>query len=258
MFGAIAGDIIGSIFEIKGTKSKDFPLFVPESSITDDTVLTLAIADKILHGGSYIDLYQEWFFSYDWAGFGGRFMNWCVTRSREPYQSPGNGAAMKVSPIAWAFDTLEEVRGEAVRSAEVTHNSPEGLKGAESVASAIFLARKGYSKEVIKGYIEQEFHYDLSARLDDIRPDYDFSVNSQRSVPESIISFLESTDYEDALRNAISLGGDADTMACIAGGIAEAFYGPVPENIRVPALSYMDDRMKKILFEFEAKYVRTK
>ena len=254
MLGAIAGDVIGSIREVSGLKTKDFPLFHKYCRITDDGVLTCAVAEKLLRGGDYVDLFHEYVREYPVAGFGGRFVRWAEEGRREPYNSWGNGSAMRVSPVGVVCNSLEEVVAEARRSAEVTHNHPEGVKGAQVTAAAVFLARTGHDKPAIKAHIESEYGYDLSRRLDDIRPKYFFDVSCQGSVPQSIVAFLESTDYEDAVRNAISLGGDADTMAAIAGAIAEAFYGGVPDHIRGPVLERLDDRIEGVLAEFTEKY----
>jgi ADP-ribosylglycohydrolase len=259
MLGAIAGDIIGSVHEAAGTKSKHFPLFEEYSRFTDDTVLTCAIAQQLLRGGAdadggYTAVLQEFFHYYPQAGYGGSFIGWALDRSTEPYNSWGNGSAMRVSPVGWAFDDLEQVLAEAKRSAEVTHSHPEGIRGAQATAAAIFLARQKESKVAIKKYIESTFGYDLNPPLSDIRERYCFDVSCQGSVPQSIIAFLESHDYEDAIRNAISLGGDADTMACIAGGIAEAFYGGIPEDIATGALDRVDERLRRIITEFRARY----
>jgi ADP-ribosylglycohydrolase len=254
MLGAIAGDVIGSVHEGAGTKTKDFPLFNEYCRATDDSVLTCAVAEKLLRGGDYVDLFHEYVREYPLAGYGGTFIRWAGHGKREPYNSWGNGSAMRVSPIGAMFDTLDEVRAEAKRSADVTHNHPEGVKGAQATAVAVFLARTGHDKSAIKAHIEGEFGYNLSERLDDIRPVYSFDVSCQGSVPQSIIAFLESTDFEDAVRNAISLGGDADTMACIAGAIAEAHYGGVPEHIRGPVMEILDDRLAGVVVEFTEKY----
>jgi ADP-ribosylglycohydrolase len=254
MLGAIAGDVIGSIREVEGLKTKDFPLLTKRNRITDDGVLTCAVAEKLLRGGDYIDLFHEYVREYPTAGYGGQFVRWAEEGRREPYNSWGNGSAMRVSPVGVVFDTLEEVAAEAKRCAEVTHNHPEGVKGAQATAVAVFLARTGRDKPAIKAHIEAAYGYNLSDSLDAIRPKYFFDVSCQGSVPQSIVAFLESTDYEDAVRNAISLGGDADTMACIAGAIAEAFYGGVPEHIAQPVFEKLDDRLEGIVTEFYAKY----
>jgi ADP-ribosylglycohydrolase len=254
MIGAIAGDIIGSVHEGSGTKTKDFPLFVEDSRFTDDTVLMIAVADRLLHGGEYVDLFHDYFHAYPHVGYGGSFIRWAGYRRREPYNSWGNGSAMRVCPVGMACDTLDEVLAQARQSAAVTHNHAEGVRGAQATAVAVFLARSGRGKEDIKSHIEREFGYNLSARLDDIREKYTFDVSCQGSVPQSMIAFLESNGYEDAVRNAISLGGDADTMACIAGGIAEAFYGGVPEDIRARTLSALDERLRGIVDKFVERF----
>jgi len=254
MLGAIAGDVIGSVHEHSGTKTKNFPLFVEASQFTDDTVLTVAVAERLLRGGSYVDWYHEYFHAYPEAGYGSSFIHWAEHRCREPYYSWGNGAAMRVSPIGIACNTLEEVLAQARASAEVTHNHPEGIRGAQATAAAVFLARSGYTKADIKTYIEQEFGYCLSERLDDIREHYCFDVSCQGSVPQSIIAFLEADGFEDAVRNAISLGGDADTMACIAGGIAEAFFGGVPDEIASRTLAVLDERLHGVVGEFQERF----
>ena len=254
MIGAIAGDVIGSVHERAGTKTKDFPLFHECCQFTDDTVMTLAVASQLLRGGNYVDAFHEFFHAYPRAGYGGTFIRWARCRNREPYNSWGNGSAMRVSPIGFAFESLDEVMSQARASAEVTHNHPEGIRGAQATAVAIFLARIGQDKADIKAHIETEFGYQLSDRLDDIRDAYAFDVSCQGSVPQSIVAFLESESYEDAIRNAISLGGDADTMACIAGGIAEAFYGSVPDDISVRVFDLLDTRLRNIAVEFIQKY----
>lgn len=254
MIGAIAGDIIGSVHEHAGTKSRDFPLFVDGCRFTDDTVLTVAVAAKLLYGGNYTDLFQDYFHAYPHAGFGGSFIRWASLRQRTPYNSWGNGSAMRVSPVGYACRSLDAVLEEARRSAQVTHNHPEGIRGAQAVAVAIFLARTGGDKAAIKTHIERAFGYDLDQSLDEIREAYRFDVSCQGSVPQSIRAFLEGNSYEDTVRNAISLGGDADTMACIAGGIAEAFYGGVPQEIRARALLLLDDRLRAVVDQFTQRY----
>ena len=235
MLGAIAGDIIGSVYEAVPIKTPFFyPLFDPRCRPTDDTVLTVALADSILTGADYGDKLREYFRLYPHAGYGGTFVRWAALRCRTPYNSWGNGSAMRVSPVGFAYDTLDEVLLRARQSAEVTHNHPEGVKGAQATAAAVFLARDRTPKEEIGSYIEGTFGYDLGRRLDDIRPGYAFDVSCQGTVPEALIAFLEADGYEDAVRKAISLGGDSDTLACITGGIAGAYYG-VPEDIRAEA-----------------------
>jgi ADP-ribosylglycohydrolase len=254
MLGAIAGDIIGSIYEWKNIKIKYFPLFTPESEFTDDTVLTVAAADAILSNGDYVSNFKAYYHRYPDAGYGGMFHKWARSERSEPYNSWGNGSAMRVSPIGFAFDDLETVLLQAKKSAEVTHNHPEGIKGAQATAAAIFLGRTGNSKDAIKSYIEQEFDYDLSQILDQIRPTYKFDVSCQGTVPQAITAFLESTDFEDAIRNAVSLGGDSDTLTCITGGIAEAFYGGVPDAIAQQTLARLDRDLRSVTEKFMAKY----
>jgi len=254
MLGAIAGDVIGSVHEHSETKTKHFPLIAPGCRFTDDTVLTIAVASAVLDGTDYIDAFHTYFASYPRAGYGLSFIKWASSRDRAPYNSWGNGSAMRVSAIGFAFDTLEEVLVEAKRSAAVTHSHPEGVRGAQATAAAILLARQGHTKDSLRRQLEQHFAYDLQTPLDVIRPGYRFDVSCQGSVPQAIIAFLESTDYEDAVRNAISLGGDADTMACIAGGIAEAFYGEVPSWIRAQVVRRLAPPLCSVLSDFESKF----
>jgi ADP-ribosylglycohydrolase len=228
MIGAIAGDLIGSVHEYARTKSKDFPLFVPASTFTDDSVLTVAVAQAILTDGDYRKAALAFGRRYPNAGYGGSFADWLRSVDPKPYNSWGNGAAMRVSPVGFAFETVEDVLREAKRSAEFSHDHPEGIKGAQATALAVFLARTEWDKDLIRTEVADRFGYDLDRTVDDIRPGYGFDESCQGTVPEAIVAFLDSSSYEDALRNAISLGGDGDTLACIAGGIAEAYYGPVP------------------------------
>ncbi len=231
MIGAVAGDIIGSVFEFNPIKSTDFPLFSAHSNFTDDTVLTIAIADCILNGKEYGPTIKEYGQAFPHAGYGGMFREWLSSDNYEPYNSFGNGSAMRVSPVGFAYNTLTEVLDQAEKSADVTHNHPEGIKGAQAVASAIWLARNGKKKSEIKNYIEETFGYNLQQTIDEIRPNYRFDETCQETVPQSIIAFLESSDFEDAIRISISLGGDSDTMACITGGLAQAYYKVIPEYI---------------------------
>ena len=254
MLGAIAGDVIGSVHERAATKTKVFPLFPPDCRFTDDTVLTTAVAECLLTGSDYAAAFHDYSHAYPLAGYGGTFITWATERRREPYGSWGNGSAMRVAPVAYAFDTLTEVLREAERSAAVTHNHPEGIRGAQATAAAVFLARKGHSKDRLRHDLEDLFGYRLSDRLDEIRPGYHFDVSCQGSVPESIIAFLESTGFEDAVRNAVSLGGDADTMACIAGAIAEAFYGGVPPEIGKQVLARLDERIRGVITRFHVRF----
>jgi len=253
MIGAIAGDIIGSVYEWKSVKSPDFPLFKKSSKFTDDTVLTVATAYTILNKTDYADSFRKFARKHPLAGYGGKFTIWMVTGSG-PYNSWGNGSAMRVSPVGFAFNSVEEVLDEAKRSAEVTHNHPEGIKGAQATALAIFLARTGESKETIKKEITGRFEYNLDRTLNRIRPGYHFDVSCQGSVPESIIAFLESTDFESAVRNAVSLGGDSDTMACIAGGIAQAYYKEIPAEIILNVRDRLPEEFLDIIDEFNEEY----
>lgn len=250
MLGAIAGDIIGSRFEQNPIKTTDFELFHPKCRFTDDSVLTLAVADHIVLGSDLIKTLKEYFNQYPEAGYGKRFIQWATSPSIEPYNSFGNGSAMRVSPVGFAYDSLEKVLERAQVIAEVTHNHPEGIKGAQATAAAIFLARTGSNKEEIKNFIETQFQYDLSPSLDTIRPLYTFDVTCQGSVPQAIIAFLESENFEDAVRKAVSLGGDSDTQACIAGSIAHAFYGKLPDIISAEVHSRLEVPLRQILTLF--------
>lgn len=275
MFGAVVGDIIGSVYEWHNIKTKDFPLFREDCRFTDDTVMTCAVAEGIMNGGSrndFVDAMKKYGRMYPRAGYGGRFSKWLLSDSREPYNSFGNGSAMRVSPCAWTMDCgfcqrtgmwPSNGRTLAELSAAVTHNHPEGIKGALAVTDAIFICRYysgGYDgdfgrpanddpeevKRRIREHIETEYGYDLSFTLDEIRPDYRFDVTCQGSVPQAIVAFLESTDFEDAIRNAVSIGGDSDTIAAMAGSIAEAAYG-IPDRIREKAWSYLDEPLKDVM-----------
>jgi len=254
MIGAIAGDIIGSVYEHHAVKTTDFELFGPYSTFTDDTVLTVAVADCILHGEGYAPTLRDYGRRYPNRGYGGTFYHWLLSDTMGPYESFGNGSAMRVSPVGFAFDTLEQVLEEAMKSAEVTHNHPEGIKGAKSVAAAVFLCRTGATKEEIQSYLETTFGYDLDRSLDFIRPTYGFDVTCQGSVPEAIIAFIESNDYEDAIRKAISLGGDSDTIACITGGIAQAYYKYIPDYIIQKVIGLLAPELLNIVDEFNAKF----
>ncbi len=254
MFGAIVGDIIGSVHEWSGTKTKDFPLFVEHSTFTDDSVLTVAITDWILTGGNLVDFLHTYTESFPHRGYGGFYYRWATARSREPYNSFGNGAAMRVSAVGFAFETMDEVLTWSKRSAEVTHNHPQGIRGAQATAAAIYLAREGGIRDRMKHALEAQFGYDLGARLDDIRPAYAFNETCQGTVPQGLIAFFESTSYEDAIRNAISLGGDADTLACITGGIAEAYYGGVPRELEAAAMPRLDSRLAAVVSRFRERF----
>lgn len=254
MIGAIAGDIIGSVYELRGIKTKAFPLFDSRCRFTVDTVLTVAVAHAILSGESYLASCRRLGRRYPQAGYGGSFLQWLRAENPKPYNSWGNGAAMRVSPVGFVFDTEEEVLYQARRTAEITHNHPEGIKGAEATALAVFLARTGHDKGEIKTRIIARFGYDLNRRLDDIRPGYSFDISCQGTVPEAMVSFLESHSYEDAVRNAVSLGGDSDTLACIAGGMADAYYGGVPEHIVERVKKALSADLWEVTRSFSEKY----
>ena len=292
MLGAIIGDIVGSVYEWNNIKTKDFPLFRDDCMFTDDTVMTIAVADAIMQGreitrGSGMDAYgsifiepdilidtmKKWGRLYPNSGYGGRFGNWLFVGDRKPYNSLGNGSAMRVSPCGWVIGLQQFIRmgfdgvlALAEESASVTHNHPEGIKGAQATAMAIYYARHGKAREDVdayKNYIRRDlgnrgdsafvdlFNYDLSRTLDEIRPGYRFNETCQKTVPEAIIAFLESTGFEDAIRNAISLGGDSDTLAAITGSIAEAAYG-IPEEIADKALGYLDAPLREVYDRWRA------
>jgi ADP-ribosylglycohydrolase len=254
MIGAIAGDIIGSVYEQYQIKTKDFPLFHPRCRFTDDSVLTLAVADAILKDRPYEQSVREIGRLYPNAGYGRAFIGWLFSEHPQPYNSWGNGSAMRVSPVGFAFNTEDEVLSEAEKTANISHNHPEGIKGAKATALAVFLARMGYTKEEIRVQISQRFGYNMNRTVDDIRPTYSFDVSCQGTVPEAIIAFLDSTSYEDAVRNPISLGGDSDTLACITGGIAEAFYRDVPDDIRAKVRELLTQGLLGIAEAFCEKY----
>ena len=251
LFGAIAGDIIGSRYEFFPHKDTNFPLFHNEySDYTDDTVMTIANAYWLISDKSLFEIMQDYGKRYPTAGYGGMFKDWLKTNNPKPYNSFGNGSAMRVSPIGWFFNTMEEVLRFAKLSADVTHNHPEGIKGAVAVAGAIYLARTGSTMNEIKKYISR--FYKINFTLDEIRPYYGFYETCQDSVPQAFEAFFESVSFEDAIRNAISIGGDSDTIAAITGSVAEAFYG-VENKLKETAVSYLDERLLKIYNEFNNK-----
>lgn len=254
MTGAIAGDIIGSVYEFDNIKTTDFPLFTNESDYTDDTIMTVAVADWLLNGGDLAKVMQRYGreYPYPTGGYGGRFSGWLREKDPLPYNSWGNGSAMRVSAVGWMFDSLEKTLEVAMETAVVTHNHPEGIKGAQATAAAIYLARTGKSKQDIKQYIETTFSYDLGRTCDEIRPFYRFNESCQGTVPEAIIAFLDSSDFENAICLAVSLGGDSDTLACITGGIAEAFYG-IPEDIEKQVYDKLPGTFQKVIKEFKNK-----
>lgn len=276
MIGAVIGDIVGSRFEFRSHKGKEFELFTDECRFTDDSVMTLAVAKALMDTAKFIlsadtcdpdvDNYQlleikaiqtmqEMGRQYPYCGFGGMFARWVFSDNPQPYHSFGNGAAMRISPVGFIAGTEGQVRQLSAAVTRVTHNHPEGIKGAEATAMAIFLARRGHTKEEIRKYIERHY-YALDFTLDDIRDTYPFDVTCQGTVPQAVVAFLESTSFEDAIRNAISLGGDSDTLAAITGGMAEAYYG-VPEALKEKALSYLDDELGSICEEW-TEFMRKK
>ena len=256
MLGAIVGDMVGSVYEGRGKaiKTLGFPLFSQYSHWTDDTVLTVAVADSLLNGRPYGETIRAYALGHPHAGYGHRFGQWFHTPGAGPYNSYGNGSAMRVSPVGWAFETLEETLAEARRSAGVTHSHPEGIKGAQSVAAAIFLARKGSTRAGIREALEQRFGYDLHRTYEEIQPSYAFDSSCQGSVPEALICALTSTSFEDAVRRAVALGGDADTQGAIAGSVAEALYGGVPTGIVKEARARLSPEFTIILDEFRERY----
>jgi ADP-ribosylglycohydrolase len=254
MLGAIVGDFVGSIYEHRGIKHKDFPLLQPECTVTDDSLLTVAVADWLMHGIDLVTRFHALVAAYPDSGWGGMFYQWAAAGRRSPYRSFGNGAAMRVSPVGWAFSTLDKTLAAAGESAAVTHNHPEGIKGAQATAAAIYLARATGDKAVIRREVSRRFDYDLNRTVVSIRPTYRFNETCQATVPEALIAFLDATDFEDALRNAVSLGGDADTLACIAGGVAHAYYGHVPERLAGPALASLPEPLRPVWHEFRSTY----
>lgn len=254
MLGAIAGDIIGSVYEKNPFKGIDFPLFGDACCFTDDTVLTIAVADSLLHEASFEGKIRAYALQYPNVGYGSTFIKWMNKEIKGPYNSWGNGSAMRVSPVGFAAEDLDEALELAKQSAQITHNHPEGIKGAQAVAAAVFLARSGFGKTLIKDHIERKYDYRLDQTLAEIRPSYQFDVSCQGSVPQSIIAFLESNSWESAVRNAVSLGGDSDTMACIAGAIAEAFYGSVPVEVELEVMKRIPVEFKILIEAFYQRF----
>ncbi len=254
MIGAIIGDVIGSTYESLGQKRYDVPLFTQWSKFTDDTVVTAAVARCLLEGGSYKDHIIELCRRYPQRGYGQSFERWLVNPEIGPYNSWGNGAAMRVSPIGFAADTEAFVLDHAAQSVAMSHNHPQGVKGAQATALAIFLARQGESRETIRTCLEQRFNYDLQREVSDIRPDYTFDVACEKSVPEAIICFLDAGDYETTIRNVLSLGGDTDTMACIAGGIAQAYWNCIPAALIEQTQTRLSEELLNIVECFNTRY----
>ena len=261
MYGAIVGDIVGSRFEAYGPRERDFEFYPrsgPRATFTDDTVLTVAVAAHLMTGEPYVDLFHRFAHAYPDRGYGPTFMRWAMRRDPLPYNSWGNGSAMRVSPVGWFFDTLEETLDEAKRSAEVTHNHPEGVKGAQAVACAMYLARTGVDPEDIRQEISRRFGYNMDRSCEEIRRNYSFDMSCQGSVPEAIVCFVESSDFESAVRNAVALCGDTDTQADMAGAIAQAYYGAIPEEHMAYARAALTDDLREIADEFHEKRVESK
>ncbi|MGI5873130.1 MAG: ADP-ribosylglycohydrolase family protein [Bacillota bacterium] len=261
MLGAVIGDIVGSVYEHRPIKTKDFPLFSPGCGPTDDSVMTIAVAEGLLNtlgkGPKYvraavIEAMQKWGRRCPDAGYGARFTAWLGEEQPKPYNSWGNGSAMRVSAAGWLYPTIQLTTDHARYSAEVSHNHPEGVRGAEVVAAAIFLLRQGKTKTELKNYIRGVYRYDLNFTVEEIRPGYSFDISCQGTVPAAIVSFLDSDSFEDCIRNAVSLGGDSDTLAAIAGSIAEAYY-EIPRTMEERALAYLDDEMKRVYERFKEK-----
>ena len=254
MLGAIAGDVIGSVHEFKPQLAEDFELFTPARFPTDDSVLTVAIAEAILDGRPYADTLRRWAMRYPGAGYGSRFGDWIFTPGAGPYQSYGNGSAMRVSPAAWIHDTLEETLAEARRTAEVTHDHPVGIRGAQAVAGAIYIARTGGGREAVRDLVQGRFSFDASRTMERMRAEARFDETCQGTVPQAASIALMSTSVEDAIRKAVSLGGDADTLACIAGSIAEALHGGVPRALAESVLAHLDPEMRGVTERFVRRY----
>lgn len=260
MLGSIIGDIVGSVYEWNNCRSKEFPLFINKCQFTDDSIMTCAVAKALLEykksknnlNQLTVKYMQEIGRNYPNCGYGGHFFFFIFGNNPEPYNSLGNGSAMRVSACGWVGNSIEEVVELATKVTEVSHNHPEGIKGGVATAVAIYLARTGKSIKEIKEYIDQNY-YKVDFKLDDIRATYEFNETCMNTVPQSLEAFYESTSFEDAIRNAISVGGDSDTLAAITGGIAEAYYG-IPSSIRETALKFLDKRLLEIVTEFEKKF----
>lgn len=254
LLGAVGGDVAGSIYEFRPDKREDIPLLTAESTFTDDSVLTLATAEVLLEGGTYAEAYHHYGRTYPGRGYGGNFSRWLASDRPEPYGSFGNGSAMRVSPVGFFCGSMAQVLSEAARSAAVTHDHPEGIKGAQAVAGAIFLARTGEDKRTIRAFVEATGGYDLSVSVATLRPRYAFDESCQGTVPAALVAFLDASDYTDTLRKAISLGGDADTLACIAGSVAAAFYRTLPEPFARIVLSLLPSELRALLERFDRMY----
>lgn len=255
MLGAIAGDIIGSIYEYSSMKSKDFPFFRDGCEFTDDTILTVAVADALMSGEDFAVVLKRWGRWYPDADYGGRFKRWLSEKNSPSLDSYGNGSAMRVSPVGWVARSAKDARKLAKRSAMPTHGHPDAVAGAQAVATAMWMARKGHDVETIRRAMEKQFGYDLSRTVAEVQKGYGYDVRCIGTVPPALISVFEAKDYEDAVRNAVSLDGDADTLACIAGGLAEVLFG-LPGEIEREALSRLDDRLRKVVLNFVSRHVR--
>ncbi|QDU97489.1 ADP-ribosylglycohydrolase family protein [Lignipirellula cremea] len=261
MWGAIIGDIVGSVYEGRRdwmpVRRVDFqPLVAEDARFTDDTVLTIAVADSLLYDHDLIERLKAYTVAYPLAGYGKAYREWAFSEREEPYNSYGNGSAMRVSPVGWRYSTLDQVLLHARRTAMVTHNHPEGVKGAQAIAAGVFLARTGMDRPQIAAYLTQEFGYELERSIDDQRAEYVFDSSCQGTVPQAIRAFLEADDFEHALRLAISLGGDADTLACMAGALAEAFFGTPPAELRGAARRLLDPSLRVLCDAFTERYGR--
>lgn len=254
MIGAIVGDIIGSRFERAPTKNKRFKLYTKDNTFTDDSIMTIATLDAIIRKQTFSHTYRKWGKLYPDKGYGSSFNEWIQNPNMKAYNSWGNGSAMRVSPIAYIYDTEEKVLEQSKKSAECTHNHAEGIRGAQAIALAIYLARNNYSKQEIKGVLKNKFKYNLDRETKNFKRKYQFDVSCQGSVPEAIICFLESNDFEDAIRRAIALGGDSDTLAAMAGSIAEAYYGYIPRYMMVNTFKKLPDEMWQMLMYYGRKY----
>lgn len=256
MLGSIIGDFAGSCYEFSGQKRMDFDLFPPHAEVTDDSILTIATAEVLLGHGDYASIYRQFgrLYSDPMGGYGARFVDWIWEKNAGPYHSWGNGSAMRVGPVGIAKQSDMDVLAEAERSAMVTHDHPEGIKGAQATALAVFLARTGHEKDVIRERIAEQFGYDLRRTCDSIRPAYRFNEGCHGTVPEALIAFFDSSDYEHAIRLAISLGGDADTLACITGGIAEAYYKSIPPSMVEHVLPRIPPGLRSTVIEFREKF----
>ena len=253
MIGTICGDFIGSVFEWHNHKSKQFKLFSRRSRFTDDSVMTIATMEALVNDLDFGLCYRQWYRRYPDAGYGGSFKVWAADDHSLPYNSWGNGSAMRVSPVGCFYDSLDMVLTKAGESAAVSHNHPEGIKGGQATAACVFWALHGESQASIKTLVGERFGYDLNFSLDEIREAYKFDVSCQGSVPQAIVAFLESSDYEDAIRNAISIGGDSDTIAAIAGGIAEAFYKEIPSHIKDRVMDSLPAEFREMIASFYAR-----